>query len=73
MDRRDGFLPRFGQRITYLREQQGLSIPELASRSGLTERMLVRVEAGELDIIFTDLLLLAKGLGLDPHELLETL
>ncbi|HET6254017.1 MAG TPA: helix-turn-helix transcriptional regulator [Puia sp.] len=73
MDRNENPLRRFGQLLTRLREQKNLSVSELASRSGIDSRQLIRIEAGEVNFHFTTILALAKGLGVTPEELLEPL
>jgi transcriptional regulator with XRE-family HTH domain len=45
------------------REQQGMSVAELAAAAGFKRRRLVRIEAGELDPRYDGLIALADGLG----------
>jgi transcriptional regulator with XRE-family HTH domain len=73
MERNDKSLRRFGRQLAALREQRNLSIRDLASRSGVDARQLARIEAGEVNILFTTILALARGLGITPEELLESL
>ncbi|HEV3414570.1 MAG TPA: helix-turn-helix transcriptional regulator [Puia sp.] len=73
MERNEKSLRRFGQLLTGLREKKNLSIRELALRSGLDVRQLARIEAGGVNIQFTTILALARGLGITPEELLESL
>ncbi len=73
MDRNEKALRRFGQLLAVMREERNLSISELASRSGLDPRQLKRVEAGDVNIHFTTILALARGLGITPEELLKSL
>lgn len=70
---KDVALRKFGRRLAALRRQKQLSIPELAAASGLTSRQIEQIEAGKVNLLFTTLVALAKGLGIDPDELLETL
>lgn len=73
MDRNEKALRRLGQLLTDMREQRNLSVRELASRSGLDPRQIDRIEAGELNIHFTTILALARGLEITPEELLRSL
>jgi transcriptional regulator with XRE-family HTH domain len=73
MERNEKSLRRFGQRLAVLREQKQLSIGDLSKRSGVNSRQLIRIEAGQVNILFTTILALARGLGITPEELLEFL
>lgn len=52
------------------RESRGLSVSELARRSGVERTHLYRLEAGENAPTLTTLTKLAKGLGVHPATLL---
>ena len=69
----DDLLHKFGRRITYLREQQGLTIDELAARSGVEAGEIALVERGELDFQVTVIYALARGLGVKVARLVEGL
>ena len=73
MERNEKTLRRFGQQLAVLREQKQLSIRDLAKRSGVNSRQLIRIEAGQVNVLFTTILALARGLGITPEELLEFL
>ena len=73
MERNEKSLRRFGQLLTALREQRNLSVRELASHSGMDRRQLARIEAGKREYPFYDDPGLARGLGITPEELLESL
>jgi len=73
MERNEKSLRRFGQLLTVLREQRNLSVRELAAHSGMDPRQLTRIEAGNVNIHFTTILALARGLGITPEELLKSL
>jgi transcriptional regulator with XRE-family HTH domain len=73
MERNEKSLRRFGQILTQLREQKNCSTRDLALRSGIAPRQLARIEAGKVNIHFTTILALARGLGITPEELLESL
>jgi transcriptional regulator with XRE-family HTH domain len=46
---------------------------DLALRSGLDPRQLARIEAGSVNIHFTTILSLARGLEITPEKLLRSL
>jgi transcriptional regulator with XRE-family HTH domain len=73
MERNEKSLRRFGQLLAVLRKQRELSVSDLASRSGVDLRRLIRIEAGEVNIHLSTILALARGLGITPEELLESL
>ncbi|HTR31343.1 MAG TPA: helix-turn-helix transcriptional regulator [Puia sp.] len=73
MERNEKSLRRFGQILTQLRKQKNYTTRDLALRSGMDARQLTRIEAGKVNIHFTTILALAKGLGITPEELLESL
>ena len=70
MDRNEKALHSFGQRLTQLREERNLSIPDLAARAGLDAGHIGRIEAGEVNLLVSTVIKLAKGLGVSPGELL---
>lgn len=53
-----------------MREARGLSIEELADRSGLSWRGVVYIEHGQRNASLTTILDLARGLAVAPAELL---
>ncbi len=73
MDRKEDVLLRFGRQVAALREQNNIGIEELASRSGLDEEQIEGIEGGKINIRYTSLLALARGLGVTPRQLLEFL
>jgi transcriptional regulator with XRE-family HTH domain len=73
MDKQEDALREFGRRLTQLREEQGLSVAELASRTGLDPLVIRSMEAGERNIHLTTIFRLAVGLGVEPVELLASL
>jgi transcriptional regulator with XRE-family HTH domain len=73
MERNEKSLRRFGQILTEWREKKNWGVRDLALRSGLDPRQLTRIEAGKVNIHFTTILALARGLGITPEELLESL
>jgi transcriptional regulator with XRE-family HTH domain len=68
-------LAAFGQRVRWLREQRGMSPTELSERSRtsrgrrVSPQRIGRVEAGEADPHYDEMLALARGLGVTSAEL----
>ncbi|HVU59011.1 MAG TPA: helix-turn-helix transcriptional regulator [Puia sp.] len=73
MDQKDEVLKKFGRYLTALREERKLTVQELAATTGLTSHQLHRIEAGEVDTLFTTVVMLAQGLHITPGELLQSL
>ena len=60
---------KFGQEIRRRRKALGMTIEELAEKSGLTPNYLGTVEIGHRDPSLSTVLALAKGLSVAPAEL----
>jgi transcriptional regulator with XRE-family HTH domain len=71
MDGREDVLQKLGRRITEFRQEQQLSIDELATRSGLDIREIADIEAGKVDPSLTTLFALCRALGLSPSQLVN--
>ncbi len=54
-----------------LREQRQLSPQELARASGLDASHVLKIEEGRSNLLFSTILALAKGLSIEPGELLK--
>lgn len=54
-----------------MREAAGITLEELARRSGLSFRGVVYIEHGKRNPSLITLLNLARGLGIEPSHLLE--
>lgn len=59
------------ERLTELREQQGLSMRKLAERSGLSQAFISSIEAGRKQPTLDSLTKLSFGLGITLIELLS--
>ena len=70
MDRQEDALRKLGLRLRQLREEQGLSIADLAKLTALEPSDINTMEAGELDIPVTTIVALARALGTTPARLL---
>jgi transcriptional regulator with XRE-family HTH domain len=66
---KDPELVALGRRLSELRERAGLTQESLADAAGLHWTYVGQVERGERNLSYKSLLKLARGLGLDPAEL----
>ncbi|MDR3711752.1 MAG: helix-turn-helix transcriptional regulator [Puia sp.] len=71
MEKKEIVLQQFGRRLRTLREQRNLSPGELAKSSGMEAAHLVKIEEGRSNPLFSTILALARGLGVEPGELLK--
>jgi transcriptional regulator with XRE-family HTH domain len=71
MDYKGDFLRLLGLRIAELRQQQQLTIENLALAAGLDPDELVAIEAGTVDIPLTTIVRLAGALGISPGKLVS--
>jgi len=72
MHRNENAMRKFGRRLAVLRRQKGFSQRELAAAAGLSYRQVVAIEAGKVNLLFTTILALARGLEVTPDQLLES-
>lgn len=70
---KDAELVALGKRVVELRERAGLTQEALADASGLHWTYVGQIERGERNLTYKNLLKLARGLGLEPGELLKEL
>jgi len=63
----------FGQRLRELRNRQGLSQDALAHATDIHPTAIGRMERGSREPRLTTILRLARGLGVEPGELLDGL
>lgn len=64
---------QFGQRVTELREEKGITIEGLAAAADLDYLQVVEIEEGKINVLFTTIVALAEALGINPEDLLDTL
>jgi transcriptional regulator with XRE-family HTH domain len=64
-------LTKFATHLNKLREEQGISIRELAARSNLEYSQVQRILKGKVNFAFTTILSLADGLDLPASDLLN--
>jgi transcriptional regulator with XRE-family HTH domain len=56
-------LIRFGQSIREVREREGVSVADLAARTGIDALRIHAIEAGQIDPAFDVMVALADGIG----------
>lgn len=71
MEEAEILLATLGRRVRERRQEQGLTLRELAGRSGLSQRFLVQVESGRGNPSVRSLAGLARALGTSSAVLLE--
>jgi transcriptional regulator with XRE-family HTH domain len=69
--RNSRYIKAFGKHLRDLRLSKKLSQEELAGRSGLAISQIGRFERGERSPTLSTILVLSKGLGLEPKKLLD--
>jgi transcriptional regulator with XRE-family HTH domain len=69
MDRRAELI-RVGQKIGQVREREGISVAELAARSGVDAQKIAALEAGGFDPPFDAMIALADGIGVPLYALM---
>lgn len=67
---KDPELVAFGRRLCELREAAGMTQEGLAHAAGLHWTYIGQIERGERNLTYKNVLKLARGLGLDPVELM---
>lgn len=71
MTSKEKILAGFGNHLKKIREEKGISIRELASRSGLEYSQVQRIEKGKVNLALTTIIALAEGLEINPNKLLN--
>jgi len=61
----------FGAHLKKVREDNGFTLLELDYRCDLNESNISKIENGKFDIRLSTIFELAKGLGVEPKELLD--
>lgn len=61
----------FGRHLRQLRQQQGLTMEDLAYQSGVAYNQLGRIELGEINTTISTVFALARGLQIKPTLLFE--
>lgn len=68
---KDPELVAFGRRICKLREAAGLTQEALAHAAGLHWTYVGQIERGERNLTYKNVLKLARGLGVEPPDLMR--
>jgi transcriptional regulator with XRE-family HTH domain len=61
----------FGENLRKLRETRNLTLRQVATNCNIDNSKISKIEQGQINITLTTLLELAKGLNIDPKELLN--
>lgn len=69
---KDGELVAFGKRVTKARKKTGMTQEALADAAGLHWTYVGQVERGERNLTYKNILKLARGLEVDPSELMPS-
>ena len=62
---------KFGANLKKIRTEKTLSLRELAARCDLDDSNISKIENGKVNIQLSTIFELAKGLGVEPKELLD--
>ncbi len=71
MDNKETIKKKFGENLTVLRENKGISIRELSARANLEYSQVQRIEKGKVNLSLTTVIALADGLDIMPKKLLD--
>ncbi|ALL07003.1 hypothetical protein AQ505_16830 [Pedobacter sp. PACM 27299] len=70
-EKEDKYLKRFGERLEVLKEASGLSYRKIAANCNVEHSDIKRYVDGKINPTLLTIIDLAKGLGIEPKELLE--
>jgi len=62
---------KFGDNLKKIREDKGYSLRQLASKCDLDDSQMSKIENGKWDVQLSTIFELAKGLDIEPKELLN--
>ena len=62
---------RFGEHLQKIRTEKGLSLRKLATNCDLDDSYISKVENGKFNVQLSTIIELAKGLDIDPKDLLN--
>ncbi|MBE7178563.1 MAG: helix-turn-helix transcriptional regulator [Mucilaginibacter polytrichastri] len=68
---RNDLKQKFGAHLKKARESKGLSLLDLEYRCDLNGSNISKIENGKFDIRLSTIVELARGLGIEPKELLD--
>lgn len=61
---------RIGERLRRLRKERGLTAKEVATRAGIAQQTITRIELGQHDVVFTTLEKILAAMGYTLHDVL---
>lgn len=64
--------PIIGKNMQRIRREQNLTLNALSERSGVSKAMLSQIESNKVNPTIATVWKIAKGLGVDLHDLLDT-
>ncbi|WEA01754.1 helix-turn-helix domain-containing protein [Mucilaginibacter sp. SJ] len=62
---------KFGNHLKTIREKQNISLRELAAKCDLDHSKIGKIENGQTNLQLSTIFELAKGLGINPKELID--
>jgi transcriptional regulator with XRE-family HTH domain len=62
---------KFGENLRRIRESKGYSLNDLATRCDLDKSNISKIENGHFNLQLTKIFELAKGLEIEPKQLLD--
>lgn len=65
------FLDKFGAKVKSLREKRKFTLNEMEFRTGIDSSDYNKIEQGKTNITFRTFLKIAKGLEINPSELIN--
>jgi len=67
----EGLQKKFGERLKDIRQSKNLSLRVMAANCDLDDSQISKIENGKKNIQLSTIFELAKGLGIEPKELLD--
>ena len=64
-------LSKFGEHLKRLRVEKQLSLRKMATQCDIDDSNISKIENGHFNIQLTTIFELARGLGIDPKDLLD--
>ncbi|MBY0427200.1 MAG: helix-turn-helix domain-containing protein [Cytophagales bacterium] len=68
--RNEGIIISFGDRLSKLRKQKGVTQEELAERAGISQVQVARIEKGKLNTTISTIYGIAGALGVSPKDII---
>lgn len=62
---------QFGEHLKRIREKKGLSLRQVATNCDLDDSNISKIENGKFNVQLSTIIELAKGLDIEPKELLD--